>query len=221
MAEINQLPLYQRMLRERFTASLYDTCKYLLGYKDITWRTHGDMIEVLEDLDCKRKLLVLPRGTFKSSIGVVGYSIWRLMKDPNLRILVDSELYSNSKNFIREIRQHLERDNMTQLFGPAAGTTWGEGEITLAWRTATKKEASITASGIGATKIGQHYDLCLLDDISSRSNTNTDEACKKTIDHYRMTTALLDPGGELVVIGTRYHTNDVIGHILDNEIDHD
>lgn len=212
------LQAYNEMLRERFTGSLYNTAKYLLGYSDITWNTHGKMIETLEDATVYRKLIVMPRGTFKSSIGCVAYPVWRLMKNPNLRVLIDSELYTNSKNFIRELRQHFENPLITELWGPSRGPVWGEGEITLAWRTNIKKEASITASGIGATKVGQHYDLIICDDLNSNNNSLTPEACEKVIQHYKLLTSILDPGGEMVVIGTRYSALDTIGYILDNEI---
>jgi hypothetical protein len=32
-------------------------------------------------------------------------------------------------------------------------------------------------------------------------------------------TAILDPGGTILVIGTRYAANDCIGYILENEVE--
>lgn len=205
------------MAAELFKKSLYMTSKFLLGYRDVNWRTHGEMIYALEEATL-RKLIVMPRGTFKSSVAAVSYPIWRLIRDPNERILIDSEVYENSKNYLREIRQQLEQPLITSLFGNFVGPTWNEGELIIAQRTKLYKEASITASGIGAEKTGQHYDLEVMDDLNSPSNSNTPEAREKVINHYRYNMAILEPAGTAVVIGTRYAGNDVIGFVLKNEM---
>lgn len=201
-----------------YRKSLYLTAKYLLGYSEVNWRTHGELINVLEG-DAPKRLVVMPRGTFKTSISVVAYIIWRLINNPNLRILLDSELYTNSKKTLREISMHLESPKVVELFGVFRGDgVWNESEILINQRTIIRKEASVTVSGIGAQKTSQHYDEICADDLNSAKNSNTPENREKVIDHYRMYTSLLDPGGKLTVIGTRYHENDVIGYALRNEI---
>lgn len=207
-------------IRAEYKGSLYKTCKGLLGYKDVNQYTHGKPIKALES-EMERKLLVLPRGTLKSSLGVVGFSIWSLLKNPNIRILIDSEVYTNSKNFLREIRAHLENPKLTTLFGSFEGPNWSEGELTIAQRTKPLKEASITCGGVNTVKVGQHYDLIIFDDLNSNQNSATEEGRKKVLDHYKMTMAILDPGGQVVVIGTRYSAGDLIQHIIENEIGYD
>jgi hypothetical protein len=205
-------------LKQAYQESLYHTAKKLFGYSEITERTHGKMIAMLEN-DSKLKLIVVPRGCFKSSIASVSYPVWRILKNPNLRILIDSELYSNSSKFLREIKGHLLSDKVVRLFGESYNPlNWNEGEITVKQRTVVKKEASITCSGIGAQKTSQHYDIIIADDLNSPDNSGTSEAREKVISHYQMYISLLEPGGTLVIIGTRYAEDDVIGHILANEV---
>lgn len=203
---------------EKFKSSLFITAWALLDYKDVSWPTHGDMINSLES-PSKRKLIVMPRGSLKSSVGIVAYSIWLILKYPNIRILIDSQNYSNSKNFLREIRSHMKSDKFLNLFGDLEGDTWTEGALTVKTRSKALKEATITASGIGASKTGQHYDVIICDDLNSDTNSNTKENRQKVIDHYRMNISILEPDGTLVVIGTRYHEDDVIGYIIKNEIE--
>jgi hypothetical protein len=201
-----------------YRKSLYLTSKYLLGYEGVNWRTHGEMIQTLEG-ESKRKLVVMPRGTFKTSIAVVAYSIWRFINDFNIRIVIDSELFTNSKRTLREISMHLQSPRFVELFGDPRGQgVWNESEILCAQRTSVKKEATFTCSGMGAQKTGQHYQLALLDDMNSPQNSNTPENRAKVIDHYRYYQSILDPGGELAVVGTRYHEEDLIGYCLRNEI---
>jgi hypothetical protein len=197
--------------------NLYKLCHYL-GYKDVQWKTHKEIIQSLES-DSKRKLIVVPRNCFKSTIGVVSYSIWRLLKNPNERIFIDSEVYENSKNFLREIKAHLESPALTSLFGTFKTKTWNESEIIIKQRTVHKKEASITVGGIGTVKVGQHYSCIIGDDYNSPNNSNTKEKCQKIIDHYKYNVNILDTNGTYVIIGTRYSENDLIGWILRDQLD--
>jgi hypothetical protein len=197
--------------------SLYLTAKHLFDYRDITHRTHDCIIEALV-APTKRKLLVLPRGVFKSSIAIVAYSGWLLIRDPNLRILIDSEVYDNSKNFIRELRGKLMQPHVEMLFGSFVSSQWAEGSITIAQRTKVFKEASVTAGGVNTAKTGQHFEVIIEDDLNSAKNSQTPEQREKVINHHRLNTSILEPEGTLVAIGTRYASNDSIGWILDNEI---
>jgi hypothetical protein len=192
---------------------LFYFARTCLGYKDLEWATHEKFINVLQST-ASRKILVMPRGTFKSSLGSVAYPIWRLLRDPDLTILLDSELYSNSKNFIREIKGHLQSGRLREIFGDQIGTKWDEGEIIVKPRIRNRKEASITAGGVGTTKVGQHYDLIIGDDYNSPQNSETPEKCQKVIDHVRYNLNILNPGGEYAFIGTRYAERDVLGFLL-------
>lgn len=196
--------------------SLEFLSRRIVGYKDINKQTHGEIINLLEDSN-KRKMIVVPRGSLKSSIACVAYPIWLLIRNPNLRILIDSEIYTNSKNFIREIKAHLESEVMTTLFGDFKGPTWSEGEIIIRQRTKSSPQASITAGGVETQKTGQHYDVIIMDDLNSPTNSNTQDGCEKVINHFRYNNSILDPNGIMVVIGTRYAANDLIGFILDTQ----
>lgn len=212
------LEAHKEALRRLYKQSLFAFAKHCLGYKDMTKHTHGHMVACLE-ADTPRKLIVMPRGTFKSSIGVVGYALWRLIKNPNERILIDSEVYMNSKNFLREIKGHLMKPSFIDLFGDLRhGQSWREGEISLSSRTIAYKEASITCSGIETVKVGQHYSIIIGDDLNSGNNSATVEGRRKVQDHYKMNQAILEPDGTYVIIGTRYAVDDVIGTILSNEL---
>lgn len=206
---MSDLEAYHRKCLSDF----YFFAKYFLGYKDLERDVHGQFICVFES-SAPRKLVVMPRGTFKSTLGSVAYPIWRLLRNPDLTILLDSELYSNSKNFIREIKVHFQSEKMTTFFGPQVGPKWDEGEIILKSRHANRKEASITAGGLGTTRVGQHYDLIIGDDYNSPQNSETPEKCQKVIDHVRYNLNILNPGGEYAFIGTRYAERDVIGFFL-------
>jgi hypothetical protein len=206
-------------LKETYKTSLYHTAKVLLGYQDVNRRTHGAILELLQN-SSQRKLICVPRGCLKSSLACVAYPIWLLINNPDLRILIDSELYTNSSTFLREIKSHLESENFVNLFGDFRSRVWNESEIIISQRTKNLKEASVTVGGIGTTKVGQHFDVIIGDDYNSPTNTNTPENAQKVISHYKYNISILEPGGTYVLIGTRYAQNDLIGHVLENE-EHD
>lgn len=217
LSPATQLKIRYNAIAAECRKSLFVTAKILCGMKEVNMRTHGDMIEALESPSI-RKLIVMPRGTFKTSLGSVAYPIWLLINNPNLRIMLDSELYTNSKNRLREIKQHLKSDLFINCFGDWQTSVWNESEIVIKPRTKIVKEASIVCSGIGAGKTGEHYDYICADDLNSAKNSSTPEGCEKVYNHYRLYTSILDPGGTIVVIGTRYSSGDIIQMVIDNEL---
>jgi len=203
-------------LKTLLEGSLFYFSKYGMNHQDINWETHGEVIEALES-DAKRALIVMPRGTLKSSLCSIDFPAWSLIRSPDLRILIDSEIYTNSSRFLREIVGNMKTNLFTELWGEFEGPVWTEGEIVIKQRKKILKESSITCSGIGAGKTSQHYDLIIADDMNSPKNSNTEDGLQKVIDHYKMYTSLLEPDGRIIVVGTRYHELDLIGNILENE----
>lgn len=212
----NLTAAHKEALRLGYKNSLAAVAVNLMGYRDVCRETHGNMIATLEHPH-KRKLIVAPRGSLKTSVCIVAYCVWKLIKNPDERILIMSEVYVNSKNLIREIKGQIESPAFIAVFGDIRGPQWGEGEITITGRSRVFKEASITAGGIGTTKVGQHFSVVLLDDINGSKNSDTPEKCQKVHDFYRYLTSILEPDGEMMLVGTRYASGDVCGRILSDE----
>lgn len=213
----NMAQLAIERLRGRYCNSLYRVATELLEFKDVNHETHGPIIGALES-DTRRKLVCVPRGCLKSSLACVAFPIFLLLGNPNLRILIDSELFTNSKTFLREIKQHLEKPIFKEIFGSFKGSTWNESEIVIRQRVINRKEASVTIGGIGTTKVGQHYDVIIGDDYNSKDNSNSSENALKVVEHYKYNLSILEPNGVYAIIGTRYSELDVIGHVLANEL---
>ena len=156
-------------MKKAIQRSLFVLATVCLGYKDVNPPTHRSIIAALEN-PITRKLICVPRGSLKSSLGCVAFPIWLLLNNPNLRILIDSELFTNSATFLREIRAHLQNPIMTSIFGEFKSKIWNESEIVINQRTHPYKEASITVGGVGTTKVGQHFDVIIGDDYNSPQN---------------------------------------------------
>lgn len=217
-AQTIELSTVQRALQLTYQQSLYRTAKYLCGYHDINENTHAQVIYVLQS-PLKRKLVVMPRGTFKTSLCVVAFAIWNVIRNPNIRILIDSELWTLSRNSLREIKAHINGEPFQEAFPGWRLVLNNQDEITINQRTKILKEPTITASGIGAGKTGQHYDLIIFDDLNSPLNSLKPENAEKVINHYRYYTSILEPGGVISGSGTRYSEMDLIGHIIRTEVE--
>ena len=76
------------------------------------------------------------------------------------------------------------------------------------------KEATVTAYGLGGSLVSQHYDVIIIDDPHNRENTNTKDQIDKVKQSYSDLLDLLEPGGQLIIIGTRWHDDDLYGLVL-------
>lgn len=170
-------------------------------------------------------LALMPRGTLKSTVLTIGFTIQFLLKYPNARVLIDSETFSKSCAFLAEIKGHYEknkklRDVFFTLFkcypdDNHRSDTWSTTAINLACRQWVRKEPSIDTSGIDTTKNGMHYDLAMLDDLHSEKNTRNGEQIQQVKDHRKLVYSLLDPGRPCCVVGTRWDDDDAYQEIID------
>ena len=182
----------------------------------------------ISELQKKFRLILMPRGSFKTTVVTIGYTLQALLNDPNIRILVDSEVFDKSRAFISEMKGHLEGNLLyRKLFFSRYGCypddkknsdKWTDSELNVAARNASRKEPNISAAGIGTTKVGMHYDMIICDDLHSEKNVTTKDAINQVIEHYKGLLSLLEPDGIMIVIGTRWDYNDVYQYIIDHEI---
>ncbi len=184
-------------------------------------KIHKDLCRIMDNMDeHKRTMILMPRGHLKSATVTIGWSVQQVCKDPNMRILIGSETNAKAKDFLRQIRDIFERnERLHYLYGDHVRKTsrWTDDEITSALRTSTSiKEPTVFTTGTDQTRTGSHCDIAILDDPVSHTNINTKEAREKTLRWYReIANNILDPGGSLVVIGTRWHFADIYQYILD------
>jgi predicted phage terminase large subunit-like protein len=169
-------------------------------------------------------LALLPRGTLKSSCITIGLSIQFFLNYSEERILIDSETWTKSTNFLVELKGHFEGNEIVRgMFKAAWGVypnedkskAWSDSKIVLSSRKKPRKEPSVDTAGVEVTKNGMHYDLILFDDLHSENNTKTKEQIEKVKEHFKLAYSLLDPGCPVVVIGTRWTFDDLYQLIID------
>jgi len=224
MENLQNLPEKQAIekIRETALTDLFYFCKEILNYDLIHIKPHKELCKFLVKDKKKKKLILMPRGSFKSTIISIGYVLWRLVNNRNLRVLIDSETYGQSSSILKAIKNHIEQnETFRAVFGDLRPSNmdvaWRADEITIAGRDKVRREASIMTSGVEQVKTGYHFDIIIMDDVVSEKSVNTPEQMAKTIEHYRLLLSILEPGAELIITGTRYSYADLYGHLLEEE----
>lgn len=210
-----------RTIAERGIKDYYFFAREILGYDKMSEEPHQELCNHIIRPGKRKKLTLLPRGSFKSSVVTVAGTVWQLLRNPNLSVLIASESQKNANKYVREIKSHYEsNEKFRTLYGDWTneGNTWRDGEIIVSTRKKMKKEPSVWASSLEKqTIVGMHPDCIVLDDVVSRNNTITSEQIEKTLDYYKLLLSILEPKGKLWVNGTRWHFLDLYGWILNPE----
>lgn len=117
------------------------------------------------------QLLMAFRGCGKSTmIGL--YGVWRLLKDPNLRILIISADDGLAQRMVRNMRRIIERFWLAETLRPHAPDQWGTDRFTVQ-RTAEWRDPSVTGCGIYSNFTGMRADLIICDDVEVPSTSDT------------------------------------------------
>jgi hypothetical protein len=173
---------------------------------------HREMMRTAQQTVAKHLLLV-PRGHLKTSLVSVCYPLHRILADPNVRVLVASATATLAEGILREIKARLERHLLFERVVDTGPGAWTAESVTVK-RNLTSRTPTIRAVGVGGTVTGEHYDVIILDDVVDVKNTATKDLIDKSRDWYRMLLPLLEPGGQVIIIGTRYHYADLYGDLL-------
>jgi hypothetical protein len=121
---------------------LFSFNKYVLGYGEMCDQPHRLMCDSAQN-SANRHLDLWPRGTFKSTMITIGYTIQQIALNPNIRILIANATLQNAKSFLREIKTHFERnEELKAIIGNQVNRDdkWTETEIIIKGRTSNLKE---------------------------------------------------------------------------------
>lgn len=189
---------------------------------------HQEGLEWINRRTGKRlKLILWPRGHLKSTIFTQGETTRRLLKIPNLRVFIASSTSDMAKTFLSAIKGYFGSEIVKEYYGDWLPTSKSgkyyknnEFELTLLCRTNTAlREPSISVAGLEATRVSQHYDLIVCDDLVVEENVGNFEQMDKVWRIWQSYLDLLEPDGEMWVIGTRYHPLDLYGRIISDYVD--
>jgi phage terminase large subunit-like protein len=255
----------KELLLLRFLAqtNLFFLCQLLEKYSQVSLATHEDICNeffVQKDptyasfeqfakqyTDKKDRMLLVPRGGFKSSIDIADCVQW-IICCPEITILILTGVYNLAKDFVGELRQHFELEENNILdpktqksgFGPRKMMDKDTGEWTTSlfqvifpehcinsnegtsfeFQTPSggdMREPTVRAASIEQALSGMHFGVLKLDDVVNNENSQTADRLAKTNKQISINRAMLHPYGFMDVIGTWYDEFDYYGVAIRQE----
>lgn len=251
-------------IRLRFLAqtNLFFLCHLLEKYSQTTERTHEDICNqffvskdpanykrfeafALDYKGPKERMLLVPRGGFKSSIDMAD-TIQYVICFPEITILILTGVLDLAKDFVKEVKSHFTYDQVgttdkgKPIYGPKriqdTEGVWGlsafqhlfpehcvepeDGPATEFQTPACpkgEKEVTVSAAGIEQVLSGWHFGVMKFDDVVTNENSNTVGRLESVNKQISVNKAMLHPFGFFDVIGTWYDEGDYYGISMAHE----
>lgn len=186
----------------------------LLEGEEPSWQ-HPNFI--YEKGRANRLLVNTPPNHSKSTTITMDYAVYRICRDPNVRIIIVSKTQAMAKKFLYGIKSRLTHPKYSELqatFAPQGGfkansDQWTANLIYLGGdgKDSGEKDPTVEALGISGHLYGARADLIICDDCVTLSNASDWE---KQMDWLRQEAASrLSPVGKLLVVGTRVAPQDL------------
>lgn len=142
----------------------------------------------------------------KSELVTIRYPVWRILREPSFRCIVGAYNLELAQQFSRR-GQRIADDTGLKL------------AVTKADDWETPEGGGVRATGVGAGITGRGANLILIDDpVKSREEANSDTYRRRCWDWYRDDLyTRLEPNGAIILIMTRWHSDDLAGRILSSD----
>lgn len=177
-----------------------------------------EWLKILEG-DVKYFLKLAPRDHGKTEVFTITYPLYRILKDPNIRILVLSKTITQARKCLRIIKHELEtNERIKRDFGDLRGFPWGQDAI-YCRRSRQSKDPTVEVVGALGAITGGHFDLIVADDIIDDENVKTAQRREDMRNWFLGTILqLAEPESQIIVVGTRKHYDDLYSHLLENPL---
>ncbi len=173
-------------------------------------RLIGEALESVESGDTRRLVITVPPRHGKSTLASEHFPPWFLGRNPNKRIIAASYAAVLAYRFSRRARNLLADPRW-----PFDVTTAGDLAQVQSWDLAGYRGGYV-AAGVGGGIAGIGADLLLVDDpVRSAADAESATVRDATWNWYTSDAyTRLEPGGAVVLIGTRWNEDDLIGRAL-------
>lgn len=202
-----------RRMVEEFKSNFFLTAKVLCGNPDLTDGLHKLVAEYLQRRITegqRRWLILFPRGHFKTSLLSMAYPIWRVIQNPDVRILLVHASSTMSTRWLRAIREKMQSPLFMHFFGDLVpenpkgeGRRWTAGQIEVR-RSQAHAEATITSIGLTSKVVGGHFDIQILDDVVEQQAARSPIVMEQALEFLKLADPLFvtPKKGERLVVGT-------------------
>jgi predicted phage terminase large subunit-like protein len=210
--------LAKKRLAELKQTAVQDTNERLEDFivrvsPELTKPVHlGEALDVLNGIvqgKATRMLWSVPPRHAKS-YSVMHLAAQMIARNPKLRVAYITYSEDLSFKHSRKIRELCEAAGVTLSKAVRGAGYW-----------MTEAGGEFTAAGIGGSLTGKGFDLVLLDD-PHKSRPEVESVLLRTRVHDFYSSAIrnrAEPGASIVIIHTRWHSDDLIGHLYNSDIE--
>jgi len=169
-----------------------------------------------------RVLVNVPPEHAKSTVITTNYVTYKIVTNPNSRVIIVSKTQGMARKFLGAIKTRLNHPAFIKLqtaFGPNGGykadaTTWSADMIYLGTgRDSGEKDPTVQALGLGSQIYGARADLIIVDDAVMGSNAHEWEKQLEWLQKEVITR--LGRYGKLIIVGTRVSSVDLYKMLRD------
>lgn len=181
---------------------------------------HRAWIRVLNENN-RRTLIWSSVRSGKTTLLTIANAAWRLGRNPNLRIMIASNVLGIASKILGLISSLItENEDYRRVFPhikPALNASWTSTEITVRRRPGIK-DPSVRAVGAGVSIVSARVDYLICDDILDMDNTHT-EASRDLIKTWfeLIATGRLEDDASVLLVGTAYHPKDLYHVLAEND----
>lgn len=217
--------LKKRAARQSLAAfTLFTYPKYQMGW------AHQEICDTLDrflaDVAAKkspRLIITMPPRSGKSEIVSRRFPAYALGRCPDLQIIATSYGADLTQRFNRDVQRIIDDDAYREVFPETTLSGKGRSEGSYI-RTADLFEVvghrgAYRSTGVGGGITGQGADILIIDDpVKDRASANSLTVRESTWDWYTSTAyTRLSPGGGVIAMATRWHTDDLIGRLVQQD----
>ncbi|MDQ5871810.1 MAG: phage terminase large subunit [Acidobacteriota bacterium] len=176
-------------------------------------RLVADELEEVERGQQRRTVVVIPPRHGKSLLASTIFPAWFLGRDPSRSVIFATYSEELSTDFGRRVR-NIVADPLFRAIFPRARIAADAASV---HRFALTDGGNYYATGRGGAITGRGADLLLLDDLVKDAEEARSEAVRKSVREFfeRVAFTRLQPGGAVVLVGTRWNLADLIGVVLE------
>ena len=161
--------------------------------------------------ECKRLMIAMPPRHGKSQMGSYLFPAYLMGRVPRSKLIVGSHTAELSQRFGRMIRNLVSEDRYKDVFPDM--TLSADSKAAGRWDTSQGGEAFFI--GKGGAMTGRGGDIVILDDILDEQDAQSDTSMDNTFEWYTSgPRQRLQPNGSIIVINTRWRTDDLTGRLL-------
>jgi predicted phage terminase large subunit-like protein len=164
-----------------------------------------------------RIIVNMPPRHGKSRLFAVETPLWVMVRRPGTESVVASYALDLALRHSREARARLQSEFLRGATTAQLMPDHGQADY---W--ALTNGSSFKAVGVGGSLTGHGADLLILDDLHKDAAESKSPALRQRVWDWLQTVAMtrLSPGASVILIGTRWHQDDVTGRLLGQECGH-